>query len=483
MNRNIYKLRILLWISLGLVVGFLLYKGVVPSGKISYVYNLEKPSSFIGKLTPAERVELVKDGVQKIIGDPVYFSLRTPRKFNIAKLSIKYKNNSELPLIEAGVLMDKTVWRYNLQPIENKIIDDIALVWDAIKENGVMLLQREKRFNSIDEFLENLPSKDEIALYNYDLKQKFLFENYEGNKELSSGYPELSSLSLRGSYQFYTYIKDEDLNFDFSFLDLNKNKDSDRIELNLYYEDELIDSRSMEDDGVVSDNSEISSERTVNFKVANLPEGVYKIELKVNDDIVTKNITTVQSKLAFINKIWLFNEGKSKIELFTDGRELRVQTVNPGSLGKIKFGEEELEINETYKQFFVSLPIATTTKLILAKDGVIIASDGVFSFSETYLINPSFKKVTANLDIKKESINYVLAKYSPPEEIKNWKLAQVEFDISNAYREFYKNSFIISVPGLRADDEVGGNIVVDEIRVELEGKSLWEKVKEVRSQK
>ncbi|MFH1522468.1 MAG: hypothetical protein ABIE43_01455 [Patescibacteria group bacterium] len=494
MNKFRNKLRIFLWAGLAIIVSWLLYMGVVPSGKISYVYDFSKPSRFIGKLTPEDRVGFIEDGKQKIIGEPVYFSLRTPRKFNKAKLILKYKNDRDLPIVETGVLVDKTIWRYDLKPIENNIIDQLVMVWEVINEDGVMFLQREKKFGSVEEFLDSLPKRNEIALYNFDLNSEFIFENYQAiteNTEFSSGYPELNSVQLRGPYQFYTYIKNEELDFNFSFFDLNKNDDEDPIDVHLYYESQLIDSRHLEDEGpplnlpLAKGEKEgehaLTKERGLVLKVANLPEGVYKIEVRVNDDIITEKIETMQQKLAFINKIWLFENGQTDIGLHTDSRELQVKTINPSSLQIIKAGAKELEIKETYKQFSLVLDVATSTEIDLGKDGVIIAGDGVFSFSKEALFNPSFKKVTANLDINIENINYVLANYKKPVEEDKWQIAEAEFNLTNAYREEGRYNFIISIPGLKADGDIEDYIEVDEIKVELEGRSLLEKLKEIFS--
>ena len=445
---------------------------------------------------------------QKITGDPVYFSLRTLRKFDKAKLTLKYKNENALPIIEAGILADSVVWRYDLQPVENKIIDQLSLAWDVIMEGEAILLQREKKYNSIDEFLNNMPDNKEIALYNYNLAQKYLLPDYEKSNENL-----ILDCALRGAYQFYVYIKDptssgagEDLDLDFIFQDLNQNNDADPIDINLYYNNQLIDSLHLDDDGITSPQPsnlpegahkvELRGYRELKFKTANLPEGAYKIELRVNDDIVTKKISTAQSKLSFINKIWLADGCGENIVLYTNSRKISAQTVNPAKLQTIKMlsapsaaaalgAESELIIDETYKQFNITAD-EDVSEIKLARDDVILGGDGVFSFSQDALISPGFKKINADTDINKEGINYVLADYSAPEESDGWKIASVEFDLSKAYREDNnfqlgasgKYGFIISIQGLRADDEVEDWVEVGEIAVELEGRSLWEKLKQ-----
>jgi len=495
---NISQFRLFLWLVLIIVTGWLLYMGVVPGGRISYVYDFTKPSYFIKKLTPEERVKPIVvsreiGASQVIIGDPVYFTLRTPRKFSKAKLTLKYKNISDLPLIEAGVLADKIVWRYDLQPIKNKIINQLTLSWQVISENGVMLLQRERNYNSLDEFLNNLPEAKEIALYNYDLKKEFLLPDYEAGE---SGSLASSQVSLRGPYEFYTYIKAEDLDFTFSFLDLNNNKDCDPIDLRLYYNDQLIDSRHLDDDGIATDNNEATERGEIKLRLANLPEGAYKIEARVNDDIITKSIISEQQKLAFVNKIWLAQGSGSKLSLYTDSREINAQTINPASLQTIKITDAKknkaetnlLKLGQTYKLHSIKVePFLSQIKI--DKDDVILSGDGVFSFSEDSLINPNFKKVKASLDIDQEGINYILARYTLPGRADGWEIAQAEFNLGKAYQEFYSNklvgatqySFLISIPGLKADDGIDEGIEIGEIRVDLEGKSLWKKITGKRS--
>ena len=470
-TRKIVKFRIFLWLILACFTGWLLYMGIVPSGKITYIYGFSKgdyslagPSKFIGKLTPAERVENINNGSQKIVGDPVYFSLYTPRKFEKAKASLTYKNESERPLVEMGVLVDNTIWRYQLEPIENQIIDKLATVWNVIEKDGVMLLQREKKYDTLDNFLANLPPAGEIALYNYDLKNDYLIADYQAGEARQE-----INYSLRGAYQFFTYLKSEDLDFNFAIEDLNKNTDSDPVDVNLYYNDKLISSRHS-DDG--------EGTREINFKESNLPEGVYKIELRANDDIITKKISTAQSKISFLNKIWLADEGKS-LSLFTDSQFVNAQTTNPASLQTLRIGDKEINIDKTYKQF--SQQIGGDIKEIkIEKGDIIISGNGVFAFNQENLFNPNFKKVDESFSSQAEGTNYILARYKIPAEGEDgWREASAEFDLSNAYREWNKNSFIISVPGLRADDEIKDSLEIKEIKIELAGRTFLEKLKEV----
>lgn len=464
MDKDILKIRIYLWAGLLFLTGFFLWMGIVPLGKITYITDFSKENSFIGKLTPKERIG--SDFNNIIIGNPVYFSLATPRTFDKAKVTMEFSGYSA-NVIEMGVLVDKTVWRYDLRPVKNKIIDDLARDWNFLREDDLILLQRENKFSSISEFKNNLPSREKIALYNIDIDQEYLLADYQVAVE-----PTTINHALIGTYEFYTYIKNEDLKFDFVFQDVNQNKDADPIDINLYYDDRIIDSRHLDDDGVATDSQQVSLARDFGLELKNLPEGVYKLEVKANNDIVTKRIYAKQNKISFVNKINLANQDKKSFSLHTDGRHLSALTIYPDGRQNIKIGEKNLEILETYKQFETDIE---ASEIVLEEDGVLLASDGVLAFSREALLNSKFKKVATSLDLEK--IDYILADYKIPDARREYQIATIEVDLKNAYREGGKYSFIISVPGLKIEDN--NRLEIKKIKIELAGRSLVEKIKDI----
>lgn len=481
------KLRIFFWIILALVIAGLLYCGLAPTGQMTYIKNFTHDNYFVSKLTPEDRVLPAINGVQNIIGDPAYFTLHTLRPFDTAKLTITYKNNDK-KIIEAGALMDKSVWRYDLQPIENKYLEDYLKTWPSVRDGQTILLERPAeaisisplKYGSIFEFLSNPPAVNEIALYNYDLKRDFDLPDYVASPSEND-----LGLSLRGAYQFYIYIKNEDPDLVFSFSDLNKNKDSDNIDINIYSQNKLVGSWHQVDPSAPTDNGHLESRGEVKINPTKLASGVYKVEVKANDDIITDKIRTKQSKLVFINKIWLADKNRKDLAFFTDSSIVNAQTVNPGRLQTIKVGSDDLKIAETYKQY--SLETKNSTNLIkIPKDDLILSGDGVFAVDQASFFNPDFKKVGPNFH--DQGIRYILANYNPVSEENSWKKATAEFDLKNAYSEpedsvvSYlghgprKYSFLISVPGLRADDNISDQIEINQIKIELTGTSLLNKL-------
>lgn len=484
MDKFRLKLRIIFWILLGGVIFCLLFLGIVPFGKTTYIYNFSRKSDFISKLSPEDRVKPLVGGSQEVIGGPVYFTLRTPRRFEDAYLTLKYKASENVPIIEVGVLVDDVVWQYDLIPIENKIIDELASSWGVLMNGSVILLQRssaERKYEHIEDFLSSPPDFKKIALYNYDLDRDIFLEGYEPEKSLK-----IIEDDIQGAYQFFTYVKNEDLYFNFTFADLNKIEGHDPINLLVYYKDKQIDTRYLEDD---SSNEVL--EKQLKLELKNLPEGFYKIGVRVSDDIITKKIETKQSKLAFINKINLARDEKCSgcaKKIYTDSKEIQVKTIYPDRLQTLLIKElfsprssyaREIEINETYKQFASKKIGSALSEITTASDGIILAGDGVFSFKEDSLVNPKFRRVDVNLNVDKEGINYIMAGYKLSDKGIGFKEASASFDLRGAALKDGEYKFIISAPSLKADDEIDDYVEIDEIKIELSGVKLGEKIKKI----
>ena len=148
------KFRIILYSFLVFFILVLAFLYIVPGVKIKYQYSFSRPylwgRGFFHKFGPEDRIIN-----NKIIGDPVYFYLRSPRNFSEAKLKIKYRFSPELIVnhdfinLEAGVLVDKDNWNYSLKPFYNNVLENLT---EAQIEDGVLFYQKIKYFLIIKNF-------------------------------------------------------------------------------------------------------------------------------------------------------------------------------------------------------------------------------------------------------------------------------------------------------------------------------------------
>ncbi|MFA6107114.1 MAG: hypothetical protein WC745_05615, partial [Patescibacteria group bacterium] len=355
-----------------------------------------------------------------------------------------------------------------------------------IKDKGAILLQREKKYSRIDDFFAKPPAAGEIAVYNYDFSPRFIIPGYVAEKNIAS-----LPAKLRGKYEFFIYLKNEDLNLSFDFLDLNKNTASDPIKIVITGNGRTVASEELSDDGNASDNGATGQPGPMNFKILNLAEGAYKVEVLAGDDIITESLRTAQKKIAFARLIHIYSAA-FPLKLITDSSSIALQTNNPASLSQVPAGKEIIDVNETYRQFEKCLN-DKITEITLSKSDMLVSGDGVFAFSSGALFNPGVRKITPCFNPVQSGVNYIIAGWGGPAEENSlpagqaglsdgetgWKTASADFDLTGAYAEKGKYSFMISVPGLKAEDEIDDAVLIREIRVELEGKSLWQKMKEI----
>jgi hypothetical protein len=129
MDKNILKIRIILYLILALILAIFLYLRIIPSHHVVYVNDFSNNyglggRGFIENLTPGYRIEKNSEGkFNKIISDPTYFSLFTPRKFNKVKITIKYKSEN-VNSFKVGILIDKVKWLHKLDYLNNIRTED-----------------------------------------------------------------------------------------------------------------------------------------------------------------------------------------------------------------------------------------------------------------------------------------------------------------------------------------------------------------------
>lgn len=471
MNKQIKILRIFLYFGLLSGVFFLSYKAIVPSGQISYVRDFSEESRFIDVLKPLERTQPAVNGTQTITGGPVYFNLKTPRNFDSAKVSLVYRTSPNWPhqIIELGTLVDPLRSQYLLKPLENQILDRQVSDWSRVASGTVTLYQRQASYRSVEDFLNNLPNLNEVATYNYDLKRDFRLSNYQPDQgSVTLDWP------LKGSYSFYTYGRDEDLQLDFSFVDIAFDGARAPTSLTLY------------EDGKVVKIADLKAQRAqaaaagrgwrYAFAYHIQGEHLYKLDLRADAGLSTTRLHSSLAKLSFAGQLPFAYAGDHNYNFLTDSREVNLLAINSASLGEVRIGTSTLLIDEAYKQLSFRT-LNAINKIKLTKSGLSVMGDGVFAPNEAALINPKFKSLNYLTALNREGINYILAKYDAPQKIGEWQEASAEFDLRAAQKEKGDYKFMISVPGFKNGEKSTDWLEIKEIKVDLRGQNWLEMLK------
>lgn len=473
----ILKLRYFLFVIYLLIIAFFIYFKIIPFGQIEYNGDLLKKDYFIANLTPLERIENV-EGKAGVLGEPVYFSLQLPRHFNEATFKLKYKFLSDQHnLFKIGLLADDKLWRYLEKPLENRIIEQALDNWEGVEYiDGKLFLQREKKFANLQEYLTSDIDKSNLGLYNLSTTDLNL-PIFSLNEEENEGKSEWSlPTPLRGDQQMLVYSFGEDISLNFNFFDLNENKDSDEIRLNLYYQDSLLASEIIADDGDSSDKASISEINNFSWSLGYLPEGAYRVEIRAGSDIVISELKSSTNYIVFINKVNIY-KNEEKVNLQNNGSFLRVETIYPDYLQAFNFKDKEIKLEETYKQYYVKEFESENIweEIVLEKGGLLLANDGIFAFAKARAFDPRYRYINQNT--KLSELNYIIADYTPVEKDGQWSIAEAKFNLSEAWSRDNKYNVLLSIPGLNLADEP--EILIDNISVKLEGTNIWEKIRKI----
>jgi len=177
---KIIRLILILIFSISLIL--IISQNIIFSGQFVVKQNFCYDSRFISFLYPENRISSViktdKYCYQNIFVEPAYFNIEIPRTFYKAKLELEYKNPDQ-DIINLGIMKKKLHpldWRFKIKPLENKRLSNLN--WNHIYEQGISLWQKEKNFNSISQFVNNLPQKEKIIVFNYSF-DKEIIKNHE----------------------------------------------------------------------------------------------------------------------------------------------------------------------------------------------------------------------------------------------------------------------------------------------------------------
>jgi hypothetical protein len=464
------RLRYIIYFSLLALICFLFFLYIRPFGEAVYSHNFSnKPYNIFGgkgffhNFGPEERVL----GYNKIIADPAYFYLNTPRRFSSADIMVEYKISPELLSndkyvdLKMGVLVDRENWRYSLKPLYNSFLNSIPDNWALESYNNIFFAQKERKFNNYNEFLES-DSLSKSYFYNYSPPYDYVLPEKEPvNEEV------LNIKNIRGSYSFYVYLQDGFLDLDFLF---KKMEDYQDLSIYIRYGGEIIDRVSFFSDDFDNNN-------TLSFKLKNtsLPEGVYRVEILSNNNLLTKKLSSSSAKLSFLNRVWI-NQSEGEIKLFSNSNEIRIKALASACLGEIKINEEYFDINKIYEQYIFDLSGVELGVIEYSSCGLLIEGDGLFSFSEKSFFNPLLERVDRYSHWN--NVDYVLAEYEKPlKKEESTFISFLNIDLTQAEKNKDGYHFIVSAPALSGDNSFSRYIEIKSIKIKLQGETLFNKIK------
>ena len=477
--KQFYKATKIIVILLPLLGLFLLVrKDLVLDGSVDYVYDFKRPVATLTELFPANRLSAifkVKDFNQywqQIKQEPVYFEVRVPQKFDQAEVEITYQNPAKT-LIQLGLnTVGEEDWNYWLKPLDNPLLNQLN--WFRVGDDARgTLWQRTKEFLNLDLFLQKMNSLKGVSALNYPLNRQFILPDYKPDNKLR-----VYNEAIRGQHSFYTYLKNEDLDFTFIIQDINRSDGLDNLIIKVYNQkNEVVAELEEPDDGAVTDLDSASAKTAVAIKKSGLPEGIYRIQLNCNDDIIFRRIETKQRYLTFINQLYLvdnpeYRDGFLDLSykptiVYSIMPRLGFLTTHEEGLQSIGLGTaQSVSLLKTHLNYYAT-PKELPTFIYVPLNDVKIFGRGLMALSEESYFNPEIYELS---DVAlTPDINYLVSDYHLPQSKDNWQVNTVKFNLTNAAINNRKIKFMISAPEL---NQSGNFLAIEKIKVKLTKKPL-----------
>lgn len=481
LDKSIVSKAIVLVIILLAIVApiVLLWKYLAPLGtEVTFRYDSATGKGFIRGLQPGPNVVRVFQQGRRFAAlrkTSASFEVQlppAPKGFKKAVVKVRFKNDKQAKFFIG--LKDRPKKHYLTKPMDNKILN--FLNWNVVGGDNLTLFQRERVFKDVQEFIATPPKDAVIASYFLDEDQLKL------NPVVPKDYMKderglLIDQALRGPHILYTYIKNEPLDFIIEKQDLNRKQGADPLRVSVYRGDTLVLSRTIVDDGTVTDSGQMVNPQALSLQ-AQLREGTYTIKLSCSKDVIIKQIYTKQHLLVFKNKLFLAgNEGTQKatkiepIAVFTDSRTVRVEAFDKDGLQELLIDDQRLLVSEPGYRYRVVLQPGIK-KIELQRGGVIIRGPGFFSFSRESFFEPVFPRIIEfDEEESLDYVDYIITSYQLPSEDDGWLINQQTFDLSRAYIE--KDGvlrFKLSSPGLNRKEN---QILIDYVEVTLKKPSIF----------
>ncbi len=444
------------------VVIFFVYANFFQEHSYDYYYDIGSAKDNF--LSPAERIsDKVSDSdynSRNLTSQLVYFSIPISSNSDAINVSIKFKDNFP----ENGKLYigprDREEWHYKQYLVYSKLIETLMQEYNYEYNNGLILINLNNTNNyTIDQIMSNPENLSIKLITDQNISMKGLkLDNYKpGNFEINT--------ALRESTEFYVYVKGNlKVNVekrDLNWYDINESG-ADELKIILYdLNGHIIANSTIRDDGITGKQIDKSNKNTISGELLtdNLEEGVYRLVLSNNGDMIITKISLNQNKIVANKRVFLaqsnayFNNFDKKNQLFFKSPSLSSpklavktyhnnginQTINiTNSLNSSSLTSYSLDIPTFNEDHFIVLSNSESLyKIIPEKSDIIISAPGYFSFSEDSWFNPlPYGKFVYKNDInyiKSIEGDYILVAYTPVISEGEWKEGSINIGTDNVY--------------------------------------------------
>ncbi len=423
-----------------------------------YGLNYELPEKRILPLSPKNRVEytqLLGTQVHRQTDDIVYFS--TPSQgYDRATARIEFINASPTQPLLVG-FKDKSDWHYYTKPADLPLINSLNWI-QANSVPPILYSRKDYKYTDVNEFLDKPPSELVGAYYTDTNFEIGWLPDYKKSTKWTT-----INTPLRGSHSFYVFLENEPFSLQIKKRDLNWYEGADTMKISVYKHGVLMTDVSSVDDGITDASRGSGKIQTVVIQDnEGIPEnGVYRVDIKTNDDTVIESLTTTLSKIVFTPPVFPL----SATTIYTDARDLTFKTLHTPPILPVRLNGQPIML-PSVNEIVPATASANYNTVVLPQGDVIVGGTGMFAFSKNQYFTPYvIKKVDIRTEADLDKLNYLITDYVRPTRSEDgYEETTLEFNLAKAVHDKDKLSWIIQAPGLKKN---GGEVLIKNITITL----------------
>jgi hypothetical protein len=418
---------ILPWALAIACLGWLVIRRFPPSGSVTFNVPFDGSSAWIDPFLPGERVTnpgQQEEGWtgQRIIGDPVYSSVRLPGVYDSVDVSLEFRPIHQ-PFVELGILRDTETMAFDFAPI-----------WFAPFEDSDWHLAS---YGTLKGFIRGVSSASILASSDFNTLAVW---HASATPLMLSDPPaplKTTRVSLRGSHDIWAIPSDGKLSFTFEMQDSNRATGPDNVVFRVYGKDTELKREVVGIGG--SRDIKMGPVFKKTFELEHLAPGAYRVQFTADDDVFIRSITTpcshwvVGPRLVFGDQIGYATTTQSGVA-WSDSRHLALETFHVEGLQRVSFADQSTKLKRTHTAYRIDRTDhdAAPKRLEAPVGDVRVVGDGWFSFTPEAFFAPQPRRVTDFTVPDTEGIRAVLTPYVRPEQLGNgWYRATVLFPISS----------------------------------------------------
>lgn len=434
-------IRLIVWLlPLGLLA-WVMSQQLILFGRVTLRCSAERCDPRIENFAAREseiltgRAKESGDRYRLVTADPVSFDTKLLRSMQQAVVRLTYQNPDSVEHLRLGLLLPGSKYEYFDLADHVPHLITLESTWRMVTDRELTLFVRPtanvRSFESIEDFLSNLPAVKRLATFNVELANVGRIPGYQ-----PASAPAVINTPLRGTHTLHVYVgQDETLNVTLGLQNLNRQPGKDDITVNVRQGSDTILTRAFRDDGNETANGRASDIRTVPITVADLSEGTYQVEVaSKKGDFLIRSVEAVQHLLLFDGTVWLAADREYAAAgvqtdgpqtVYVQGTRLTAQTPHQNSLQTITVGSKKLTLQETNKPVTVSLPITQSlVPVTVPRADILLETDGVFVLSSQQFFNrQQFATDRLTDSSKLDRYDYVLTRYVKPQPAGKWLVA------------------------------------------------------------